>query len=149
MGFIILFNSIIIVTFVRPRLAPRPKGPLVEWGAFKEPVYSLFCIGIFLALWGLYFAYYYISVFGKDIIHISSSTSLTLVMLINGVGIPGRLIPALLADRFFGAFNTLIPCVLFTGISLTCWIAVHDVPGLYIFTAVYGVSPFLVKTIRS
>ena len=61
MGFVMLLNTLLIITFVKPRLAPRPKGPLVEITAFRERAYSLFAIGIFLALLGLYFAYYYVS----------------------------------------------------------------------------------------
>ena len=60
MGFLMLFNTAAIITFVRPRLQGRPKGPLVEISAFQEPVYSLFAVGIFLVVWGLYFAYYYV-----------------------------------------------------------------------------------------
>lgn len=61
MGFVILFNTILVIVFIKPRLGARPKGPLVEWAAFKELPYALFAIGIFLALLGLYFAYYYVS----------------------------------------------------------------------------------------
>ena len=61
MGFVILFNTALIITFIKPRLAPRPKGPLVEWAAFRELPYTLFAVGIYLALSGLYFAYYYVS----------------------------------------------------------------------------------------
>ncbi|KAI4211284.1 MAG: hypothetical protein LQ351_005968 [Letrouitia transgressa] len=147
MGFVILFNTILVIVFIKPRLGARPKGPLVEWAAFKELPYALFAIGIFLALLGLYFAYYYIAIFGKTIIHVPSSTSLTLLMLINGIGIPGRLIPALLADRFFGPFNTLLPCVFFSGIMLLFWIGVRDVTGLFIFTAIYGFWANAVQTL--
>ena len=61
MGFVILFNTVVVIAFVKPRLAARPKGPLVELAAFKELPYALFAVGIFLALLGLYFAYYYVS----------------------------------------------------------------------------------------
>ena len=61
MGFLVLFNTIVILVLARPRLQRRLKGPLVEFSAFLDPVYSLFAIGIFLAVWGLYFAYYYVS----------------------------------------------------------------------------------------
>lgn len=61
MGFLMLFNTAAVITFVRPRLQGRPKGPWVEFSAFREPLYSLFAASIFLVLWGLYFAYYYIS----------------------------------------------------------------------------------------
>ena len=68
-------------------------------------------------------------------------------MLLNGIGIPGRLIPALLADRFFGPFNTLLPCVFFAGTMLLAWIAVNDLAGLYIFTAIYGFWANAVQTL--
>ena len=68
-------------------------------------------------------------------------------MLINGIGIPGRLIPALLADRYFGPFNTLLPCVLFSGVMLFVWIGVHDTTGLFIFTAIYGFWANAVQTL--
>ena len=173
MGFLILFNTVACLTFARPRLQRRLKGPLVDFSAFLDPVYSLFAVGIFLALWGLYFAYYYVSqiqflsligllpyneltrvsstvqiiIFGKTIIHVSSDTSLTLLMLINGIGIAGRLIPALLADYYFGAFNTLIPCIFSAGVLLFVWIAVTDLPGLFAFTAVYGFWANAVQTL--
>jgi MFS family permease len=60
MGFVILFNSVIIVTIARSRLSPRKAGPLVEWAAFKEPSYTLFCVGMFFNLWAVYFAYFYV-----------------------------------------------------------------------------------------
>jgi len=62
MGFVILFNSIIIVAIARVRLPPRRTGPLVEWAAFKEPSYTLFCVGMFLNLWAVYFAYFYVRI---------------------------------------------------------------------------------------
>ena len=61
MGFLVLFNTIAILALARPRLQRRLKGPLVDFSAFLDPVYSLFAVGVFLALWGLYFAYYYVS----------------------------------------------------------------------------------------
>ena len=61
MGFVILFNSIITSAIARVRLPPRRAGSLVEWSAFKELPYTLFCIGMFLNIWSVYFAYYYVS----------------------------------------------------------------------------------------
>lgn len=62
MGFVFVFNSAITLLVVKPRVAARKSGPLVEWTAFKELPYSLYAIGIFLTLWGLYFAYYYVCI---------------------------------------------------------------------------------------
>ena len=61
MGFVVLFNSVIIVTIARVRLPPRKFGPLVDWSAFKEASYTLFCVGMFFNLWAVYFCYFYVS----------------------------------------------------------------------------------------
>lgn len=61
MGFVFTFNSVIALIVVRPKVAPRKSGAFIEWEAFKELPYLLYAIGIFLSLWGLYFAYFYAS----------------------------------------------------------------------------------------
>lgn len=60
MGFLMLFNSIVIYLISRPKQATRTSGPLLELSAFKELPYLLFTIGMFFALLGVYFAYYYV-----------------------------------------------------------------------------------------
>jgi MFS family permease len=62
MGFVVLFNTILIVLLARPRQFNRTKGPLVDLSAFKDPTYSLFSIGIFFTLWGVYIAYFYVCI---------------------------------------------------------------------------------------
>ncbi|EKG19792.1 Major facilitator superfamily [Macrophomina phaseolina MS6] len=61
MAFVILFNAAIVLAIARVRLPPRKTGPLVEWAAFKELSYTLFCIGMFFNLWAVYLAYFYVS----------------------------------------------------------------------------------------
>lgn len=61
MAFVICFNSVIVLSIARVRLPPRKSGPLVEWSAFRETSYTLFCVGMFLNLWAVYFAYFYVS----------------------------------------------------------------------------------------
>ena len=56
------------------------------------------------------------------------------------VGVPGRLIPAFLADQYFGPLSTLIPVVLLAAIMLLSWIGVVSVSGLYAFSALYGLA---------
>lgn len=60
MGFVILANLALIITLARTRIPPRTTGPIIEWAAFKELPYVLFTIGMFLTLWGVYIAYYYV-----------------------------------------------------------------------------------------
>lgn len=61
MGFVILLNSIIAISLARVRLPARQTGPLVEWSAFKERRYALFCVAMFFNVWALFFAYFYVS----------------------------------------------------------------------------------------
>jgi len=138
MGFVILFNTIVILCLARVRLPPRKSGPLVEWSAFREPSYTLFCIGMFFNLWAVYFAYFYLSSFAKSAIHVSQSTSLTLLLIMNAIGVPGRLICGLTADRLLGPVNTLIPVAFFAGVLFYSWAGVTNLPGLYVFCVIYG-----------
>ncbi|EFE42960.1 hypothetical protein TRV_02325 [Trichophyton verrucosum HKI 0517] len=138
MAFIMLANASIVICLMRGRVAPRKSGPIVEWSAFRELPYLLFCIGCFLILWSVYLAYSYISTFSHDIIGISPSTSLTILLITNAVGIPGRAIPAFVADRYTGPLSMYIPMSLAAGISLYAWSAVRDLSGLVVFSVMYG-----------
>ncbi|KAJ5296595.1 uncharacterized protein N7443_007488 [Penicillium atrosanguineum] len=138
LGFITMATLIPCLLFFKQRLPPRTTGPLVEWAAFKEMPYLLFAVGMFLNFWGLYVAFFYIGSFSRNIIGVSETTSIYLLMIMNGVGILGRLVPNLLADQFTGPLNLLIPFSCATAIVAYCWPAVHDMPSLYAFAVFYG-----------
>lgn len=137
-GFVMLAVQITTLTFTKPRLPPRKTGPMVEWGAFKEPSYALFATAMFLNFWGLYFAFYYIGSFGRDILGISQAEAISDLLILNGVGLFGRLIPAHLADRYFGPLNTIVPFAFISGLLLYCWAAVTSKGGLVGFAVIYG-----------
>jgi MFS family permease len=69
---------------------------------------------------------------------VSSSEALTLLLIMNALGVPGRLVCGLAADRLLGPVNTLIPVAFFAGVLFYCWAAVHDVGSLYVFCVLYG-----------
>ena len=137
-GFIMLAVQFVTLTFTKPRLPPRKTGPMVEWEAFKELPYTLFAIGMFLNFWGLYFAFYYIGSFGLDILGISQAEAINDLLILNGVGLFGRLISNHLADRFFGPLNMIIPFAFVSGLLLYCWAAVNSKSGLVGFAVIYG-----------
>jgi MFS family permease len=62
------------------------------------------------------------------------------------VGVPGRLIPALMADAF-GSFNILLPFAFCAGILLYCWMAVMSLTGFTAFVIIYGVCANAVQTL--
>ncbi|GES62897.1 mfs monocarboxylate transporter [Aspergillus terreus] len=137
-GFVVLFCFAVCLSLARVRLPKRQGGPLVELHAFHETPYSLFVVGIFLSLWAVYFSYFYIDTFALNVIGTSETESLSMLYIINGVGIPGRIIPALFADRFFGILNTYVVLGLLAGVLLYCWMAVHTYGGMIAFVVCYG-----------
>lgn len=60
-GFVTLAFAVLFNVLLRPPLAPRKTGPLVEWSAFREPEYVLFVAGAFLFFWALLVGFYYVS----------------------------------------------------------------------------------------
>lgn len=138
LGFITLATSTFTALALRTRLPPRKSGPLVEWDAFREPTYVLYVSGMFLNFWALYFAFYYVGAFGRNIIGISYSDSISILLIMNGIGMIGRLVPAFLADKYFGPLNMIAPCAFFAGILFFSWPGVHSWNGLIAFACVYG-----------
>lgn len=138
LGFITLVTLIPCLLFFKQRLPPRASGPLVELKAFKERTYLLFAVGMFLNFWGLYIAFFYIGSFSSDIIGASETTSINLLLVMNGVGLVGRLIPNFISDKFTGPLNLLIPFSGGTALVAFCWAAVKSMNGLWAFAACYG-----------
>jgi MFS family permease len=136
-GFLMLFSNVIAITFLRTRLPPRKSGPLVEWGAFKEAPYTLYCVAMFFNFWGLYFVFFYIGSYGRNVLGVSYQESINLLLTIVAVGILFRLLPNYFADRI-GSLNTLIPFCYLCGILMFGWIGIRSTSGLYVFGAIYG-----------
>jgi MFS family permease len=86
----------------------------------------------------VYFAFYYLGSYGRSIIHLPLTESDTLLIVLNGVGVFGRIIPNYVADRCLGPLNTIIPDVALTAGLSFCWIAVDSRGGLYAWAVIYG-----------
>ncbi|KAI1249449.1 hypothetical protein MGN70_009062 [Eutypa lata] len=136
MGFIMLATYLPCLVWLRPRLPPRKIGPWIDASAFKELPFVLFSISFFLNFWGLYFAFFYLSTFARDKIGITEP--IFLIMILNGVGIFGRIIPNIVADRWAGVLNSLIVVSLAASVLVYCWAAVSSAEGLIAFTVIYG-----------
>jgi predicted MFS family arabinose efflux permease len=111
----------------------------VEWSAFREAPYTLYLIGSFLYFWSVYVGWFFIGTFARNVLGASQATSINLLMVLNGVGIVGRMLPAYVAQRWFGGLNVMIPFAAAAGVILYCWIAVDSITGLWIFAVLYGV----------
>ncbi|RYP80291.1 hypothetical protein DL770_006290 [Monosporascus sp. CRB-9-2] len=138
-GFVQLATLLFANVFMKSRLPPRRAGSLVEWGAFRELEYTFYAVGMFFNFLGLYFAFYYISAFSRTMIapQLSYTDSLNLLLVLNGVGLAGRLLPNFLADRV-GPLNMLAPSCLLGSVCLLAWIAVRTPAGLYAWVVFFG-----------
>ncbi|ROW07250.1 hypothetical protein VMCG_03796 [Cytospora schulzeri] len=138
-GFVQLVGLVLANVGLRTRIPPRRAGALVEWAAFEELEYTFYAAGSFTCFMGVYFAFYYLASFSRDIIGLSYTDSLNLLLLLNGIGVIGRLVPNHFADRY-GAINVFIPTAIIAGICQLTWIAVASPGGLYAWTVFYGIS---------
>ncbi|KAJ9611445.1 hypothetical protein H2200_004629 [Cladophialophora chaetospira] len=138
-AFVQLACSIAAGLVLKPRLPPRRSGPIVEWSAFTEAPYTLYLIGTFLYFWSVYVGWFFIGTFAKNTLGASQATSINLLMVLNGVGLIGRMLPAYVAQKWTGGLNLMIPFAMAASVVLFCWIAVDSVTGLWIFAVIYGV----------
>ncbi|VUC35871.1 unnamed protein product [Clonostachys rosea] len=137
MGFLMLATYIPCVIWFAPRTPPRRGGQFIDTSAFKEVQFILFALSQFTSFWGLYFAFFFMGTFARDIIGISQP--INLVMVLNGCGIVGRILPNFLADKWTGPLNILIPLNLAATILIYAWSAIHTESGLYVFAVLYGI----------
>ncbi|GAW17816.1 hypothetical protein ANO14919_072830 [Xylariales sp. No.14919] len=142
MGLVMVVTMAFVVLFMRSRVPPRRTGSLVELSAFRELEYTFYAIGMFFNFWGVYLPFYYLGSYSRTaaFVHPSLSyvDSLSLILILNGVGIIGRLLPNLFADRY-GPLNMLAPCALLCGIILFAWMVVDTPTKLYIWATFYGI----------
>lgn len=88
----------------------------------------------------MYFAFFYISAFSRDGLKppVSYPDSLNLLLILNGVGVVGRVAPNYVADRV-GAVNVFIPNSIIASILVYCFIAIDNPGGLYAWAVIYGI----------
>lgn len=146
MGFVCLATLLMSSALYRTRIPPRITGPLIEWGAFKELSYNLFLIASFLMFCGIYFAFYYAGSYALSI-GLDSTTSFNSLIIMNAVGLVGRLLPTYLADRYFGVLNISAPITVCTGIIIVTWMTVETYNGMLVFVLVYGIFAAAVQAL--
>ncbi|WFD28151.1 hypothetical protein MNAN1_003157 [Malassezia nana] len=137
MGFVMLFNGVVALLLIRPHVPPRRDGSLLELSALKDPTFALYTLGSFFAFWGNFETFFFVRTFAQSKFHIPESTSFDLLLVLNGIGFPGRIIPAMVADRI-GPLNTTIPAMTVLGILMGCWMAVENMAGMWAFVVFYG-----------
>ncbi|KAI0070665.1 MFS general substrate transporter [Panus rudis PR-1116 ss-1] len=109
----------------------------VDLRGFLDIRYCLAALGAFFGFYALFIPYYYIGVYG-NFEGVDPGLSKYLISILNGMGIPARILPGLLADRF-GPLNVLIPTMsLCTLWVFALWLPSRSPSTISAFAALYG-----------
>lgn len=123
---------------MKMRLPPPKKArALLEPGAFRELPFTVFSFGLFFAFIGLYFPFFYATIYGSRIVGLSENTAFYLLPILNAASAFGRIIPGLLADKF-GSLNLIVPCAFSAAILIFAWLAISNTGGFVVFCILYG-----------
>ncbi|KAH6867156.1 major facilitator superfamily domain-containing protein [Alternaria rosae] len=145
-GFIMLLMNAITIGLYRTRLPPRKSGPLVDWASFTELPYALYCAGAFFSFWGLYFAFFYIGSYARNVLGASYQQSINLLLVQVCMGFIFRLLPTYYADKI-GGLNVLIPFAFVCGIMMFVWIRINSIATLYVFAVIYGSGSAVIQAL--
>lgn len=146
-GFVQLGSLLAVVALMRPLLPPTRGARLIDQSALRDHVYVLYAASMFLDFLGVCFAFYYLASFARsDVIGLSNDASLDLLLVLNGVGLLGRVLPSYVADRWTGPINVLLPMAAASGLLCVCWIGVRGAGPLYAWTCVYAVTANAVQS---
>ena len=140
LGLLNLVSLTFCIALMRPRLPPRKTGPLVDWEAFKDAPYCLQVLGTCCMMPPVYCVFYLIALFARDELGMSYTDSLNLVIIVNGVGLPARVLPGYIADRYIGVLNVQALALVFNCIMLWTWLSVKSVATCYVWVVFYGLA---------
>lgn len=145
MGLIMLVTYLPCLFLFKPRLPPRKTSDWIDTTAFKDIPFIFFTLSMFFAFWGLYFAFFFLGTFARDRIGIAQP--INLLIILNGVGVIGRVSPTVVADRWCGPLNLVIAIDIVASLLIYCWAAVHSAAGLYVFAVIYGLVAAAVQAL--
>lgn len=134
-AFLILGVLAVSCPLIRARVPPRKSNFLLP-RAFKELNYTSLIIGAWFTFLGLYPPLFYLPSYG-----IAQGMNPTLAFylsaILNAASFPGRIVPAVLSDKF-GRLNTFAAAGITTGVLTLCWQRVEGNAGVIVFTALFG-----------
>lgn len=154
MAFVMLGTLLIPLAVMRPRPRPRPRpattpGPPI-WTSIKQTLplpFTLFLLSIFLLYIGLYIPFFYIDAFAPTLSPpLPPSLASNLLLIMNAASLPGRVLPAMLADRV-GNLSIIVPATLLAGAATLAWSRVHDAGGLVAAAVLLGFASGAIQAV--
>lgn len=135
-GFIALATLVIPCAVIKPRVKMPGRRKIFDASILKEVPYGIFNIATFFGFVGQYIPYFFIEQYAAE-----HGMGLAFYMLIfmNVGSLPGRIIPSLLADKFFHPLKVLATTTSCATLLAFCWIAIkHSTAGLIVWSLLYG-----------
>lgn len=139
-GFIALacFAAALAIVLPRAPAGSKKARSLVDWTAFREPAFMLFCFSLFFMFSAYYVPFFFIPEFAQVETGASVDFAVYLLVILNAATAPGRIMAALLAQRF-GNMEVLLASTFTTMVLLWGWFGVHSLGGLIAWAVVFGV----------
>ncbi|KAJ7449417.1 major facilitator superfamily domain-containing protein [Mycena galericulata] len=135
-GFISLALCLVSAALVKGRLPPRKGKQLFAFDLFMKPGYTIFCVGMFFVVWGLFFLIFFLPSYGA--LHgFDANMTFYSVSVLNAASLFGRIVPGFLADRW-GCFNMMVATALASAILTFASIAARNEASVLIIGVLYG-----------
>ncbi|KIX03798.1 uncharacterized protein Z518_07351 [Rhinocladiella mackenziei CBS 650.93] len=116
---------------------PRAARQLIDFSAFRDPLFDAFAAIMFFTFLGYIVPYFYIPAFAEQALHTSPSLALTALVVSQVTSLFGRAIAASVAHHVGG----MVPWFVCTAVSVLfcfCWTAMDSVGSFFVFCALYG-----------
>jgi predicted MFS family arabinose efflux permease len=137
-GFIMLALLISAFFLLRPDPSNRrPKGPLFDPSAIKEPPFVILFFGLFCSFLGYWIPTVFITPFAEFSLKTSTTYAFNLLAILNAGSCAGRVLPAFIAHRL-GPCSVLVGGAFGLGILILAWIRINDIAGITVWAVLVG-----------
>lgn len=135
-GFIAIITLAIPCIVIKPRVRPPGRRKIFDTAILKEVPFQIMNLATFFGFVGQYVPYFYIEQFAAQ--H-DLGLEFWMLIFLNIGSIPGRILPSLIADKWFHPLKVLATTTASATILAFCWIAIkHSTAGLIVWCFLYG-----------
>lgn len=122
---------------VKARAKPPTRRKIFDMTIFKEVPFEIFNCATFFGFMGQYIPFFFMQQYAVE--HGIRYLAFYQLIFLNLGSIPGRILPGLIADKFFHPLWVLTFTTASSTVLAFCWIAIRDsFPGLVIWCLLYG-----------
>ncbi|KXT10577.1 hypothetical protein AC579_9171 [Pseudocercospora musae] len=135
-GFISLLTLVIPCIVIKPRAKPPGRRKIFDTAILREIPFQIMNLATFFGFVGQYIPYFFIEQFAAQ--H-DINLEFWMLIFLNIGSIPGRIVPSLIADKYFHPLKVLATTTACATILAFSWIAIkHSTAGLIIWCLLYG-----------